>query len=167
MSTMGYCLEKSYRSSNPAAVVLFSPIFLNTFARRDLRSADTGVGGARAGSSSAVASTPRPTGVFKTPASPDAVVVSSDARRSVCSVCFSADTNAGFGVVASSGATRLATGLSRRGDSGFEVAGAGAGAGAGSRSRAAVSAPAGSVRSLANARGFPGASGMDCRLRST
>ena len=48
MSTMGYCLEKSYRSSNPAAVVLFSPIFLNTFARRDLRSADTGVGGARA-----------------------------------------------------------------------------------------------------------------------
>ena len=48
MSTVGYCLEKSYRSSRPAAVVVFSPIFLNTFASRDFKSADTGVGGAEA-----------------------------------------------------------------------------------------------------------------------
>ena len=57
MSTIGNSLEKSNSSSRPFAVVAFSPIFLNIPARRDFRSADTGVAGRNA---STISTSPPP-----------------------------------------------------------------------------------------------------------
>ena len=176
MSTIGNSLEKSNSSSRPFAVVAFSPIFLNIPARRDFRSADTGVAGRNA---STISTSPPPApatvaaGVFAAGVFAAGVERARNADASGVNRGGGAGAGEGAGEGARAGAGERAGGGARAGagegaraGEDARAGGEGARAATGSGSRSGSSGSSGSARGV-NARGTPGAFGIDLRLSST